>query len=62
MSSTLDHITPDDFPGLQEWLDHRPALAMMDEKELLLLLLYKLEMLQLSITEVRQNTTTHWAT
>ena len=56
----LNHIDPNDFPGLHEWLDRHPTLARMDEKELLLLLLYKLDTEQRSLNEIRSNTKTHW--
>lgn len=60
--SLLNHIDVNEFPGLQDWLSRQPSLAMMDEKELLLLLLFKLELLQRSVNEVRSNTKTHWST
>lgn len=60
MSSLLDHIDPTEYPGLREWLDRHPELISMDEKALLLLVLYKLEGQQRALNEIQLDTKTHW--
>jgi hypothetical protein len=57
---SFNGISKNERTKLLQWLNKQDALTSMSEKELLLVLLFRLNALQTSIDEIQKNTKTHW--
>jgi hypothetical protein len=47
-------------PQLLQWLNNHPAVQNMNEKELLLLLLFRIDTIDATVRDILYNTKTHW--
>lgn len=57
----IDHLSPIELADFRIWIDRHSYLLEISDKDLLLLVLFRLEAMRQSVEETRNNTKTHWS-